>query len=423
MSNWHCGLLAAAVWVLATAAANAANAVDSAPADLPPADAVERALDGHPQVRAAQARLAAARAEDRRLQAGEHPLGLNLSSQRRNTNGGPDYQEWGVGIERAWRLPGKLGLDQAIGSKGIAEAQERVGDARHETARQLLGLWYARLQTTVETQLWQRQVEFLREQRRTTEIRVKSGDAARLDSLQAESALAQVEAEARRAEARAEVAQAELAAQFPELSSAAGDSVEPTMPGEGEAVWIARSLMHNHEILSVQRAQERLNLQAQRADADRLPDPRLGLHYARELGGLENIVGVSLSIEIPGASQRAKSAMYRAEAAATAEEVAAVRRRLQAEAAGNWQRASAGVDSYRRLKAAAESVERHADLTRRAYDLGELNLYEVLQARRAALEARLAAEQERLAANRAIARLLLDAHSLWLAEPDEDEHQ
>ncbi|TCS70017.1 outer membrane protein TolC [Sulfuritortus calidifontis] len=394
-----------------------------APADLPPAESVVRALDAHPKVQAAQARLTAAQAEGERLLAGEHEFGLSLLSQQRRVRAGPDYQEWSVGIERGLRLPGKAGLDRAIGAKGVAEAAERLGDARHETARQLLELWYGRLLARAEVALWRQQVDVLQEQRRTTEIRVRRGDAARLDSLQAEAALAQAESELRRAEAREQIALAELVAHFPELPPAGTASAEPVLPAEGEAHWAQRLLAHNHEILAVQRAQERLRLQAERAGAERLPDPRLGLHYARELDGRENIVGVSLSIDLPGAARQARAELYRAEAEAMAQDVAQVRRRLLAEAAGNWQRASAGVEGYQRLKAAAEAVERHAELSRRAYRLGELGLGETLLAQRAALQARLAAEQGRLEANLAIARLLLDAHSLWLAEPDEAEHR
>ncbi|MEW5893675.1 MAG: TolC family protein [Pseudomonadota bacterium] len=412
------GLLA-----LALSAAVLAGTTSGPPADLPPAESVERALDAHPRVRAAQARLAAARAEGERLQAGDYEFGLNLASQQRRVRAGPDYQEWSIGIERPVRLPGKSGLDRAIGAKGLAEAAERVGDARHETARQLLGLWYARLQARAEVALWRQQVAVLQAQKQTTEIRVRRGDAARLDSLQADAALAQAESELRRAEAREQIAQAELTAQFPELPPPGATAAEPALPGEDAEHWAERLLAHNHEILAVQRAQERLRLQAERAEADRLPDPRLGLHYARELDGQEHIVGVSLSIDLPGAARQARVGLYRAEAEAMAQAMAEVRRRLLAESAGNWQRASAGVEGYQRLKAAAEAMERHAELTRRAYQLGELGLSETLLAQRAAAQARLAAEQGRLEANQAIARLLLDAHSLWLAEPDEAEHR
>jgi outer membrane protein TolC len=100
---------------------------------------------------------------------------------------------------------------------------------------------------------------------------------------------------------------------------------------------------------------------------------------------------------------------------------AAARRRLTATSEANWQRASAGVDSWRRLDEAAQAVARHADLAQKANELGELGLSEVLLARRSALEAELAAGQARLAANEAIARLMLDAHQLWSLE-DDDGH-
>lgn len=398
-----------------------ADPVAMAPTDLPPADSVERALDRHPRVRAAQARLDAARADGERLRAGDYELGLNLLSQQRRSSVGPDYREWSVGLERKLRLPGKGGLDRAIGDKGVAEAEERVGDARHELARQLLALWYACLQAEAETALWRRQADILREQKRVTELRVSRGDAARMEGLQALAALAMAESEARQADSRKKIAQAELLAYFPELSPAFVVA-EPALPEGGEAHWSGLLLAHNHELLAVQRLEERLRLQAERVASDRLPDPLVGLHYSRELGGAENIVGVSLGIELPGSARRAQAGMYRAEAQAAAEELAATRQRLVAEAAGNWQRATVGVETYAQLKAAAEAVEQHATLTRRAYQLGELGLGETLLAQRNAIEGRLAAERARLEANQAVARLLLDAHALWRLERDEAEH-
>lgn len=410
-------LLASLALALAWAPAHAG--VSPAPADLPPAAAVEQALDAHPMVRAAQAEVRGAQAERGRLQAGAHEYGLRFSTQRRSVSGGADYTEWGASVERGLRLPGKAGLDGRIGEQGELAAQERVGDARHETARLLLSQWYATAQAGLEAGLWRQQAALLQEQRRIVETRVKRGDAARLEVLQAEAAVAQADSQAQAAEARELAAQAELRARFPELPAPTPSQARPSAPAGDAAVWLERTLAHNHELLAVQRELDKARLLTQRAEAERRPDPTLGLHLANEQGGNDKIVGVSLAIPLPGAARRAQAGVQLAQAEALAEMETATRRRLAAESAANWQRAVAGVASWQRLEEAAQAVERHADLARRAQALGELGLSEALQARRAALEAQLAAGQARLAANEAIARLLLDAHQLWPLGGDE----
>ncbi len=150
-----------------------------------------------------------------------------------------------------------------------------------------------------------------------------------------------------------------------------------------------------------------------RAEQDRTPDPMLGVHYGTENRGDDRILGVSLSIPLAGQGRAAKAAMQLAQAESLHEMEAATRLRLSAEAAANWQAAVSNVDSYARLKEAAEAMDRHASLAKRAHELGELGLSETLLGHRNALEARIAVEQARLGANEAVARLLLDAHQLW----------
>jgi len=399
-----------------------ASVTRAAPADLPDAQAALAALENHPQVRAAQARLRGAQAEHQRLQAGSHEYALRLNTQRRQTRGGPDHNEWEAAIERGLRLPGKARLDDRIGAVGVEEAEERVGDARHEAAKQLLTLWYDVLQARAEARLWREQVELLEAEARIVRSRVKAGDAARLQTLQAEAALAQAVSQQGQAEARARMALAELSRHFPELPVPGDRAAEPVLPEGGEAQWLERTLAHNHELLAAQRAVERARLLAQRAGADRRPDPVLGLRYAHEQGGDERVLGVSISIALPGEGRRAASSLQAAEAEMLAEAEAATRRRLTAEATANWLKASGAVEAYRRTAQAAEAASRHAGLTRRAHELGELGLSEVLLARRTALETRMAAEQSRIAANAAIARLLLDAHLLWPLGGEDGHH-
>ena len=200
------------------------------PADLPPAALVEQALAAHPAVRAAQAELRGAEAERVRLKAGDYEYTVNLATQRRAISGGPDHMEWSAGIERGLRLSGKAALDDQIGEQGVLEAGERVGDARHEAARQLLGLWYGARQAALEAGLWRQQIGLLEDQKRIVETRVKRGDAARLDTLQAEAALAQARSQAVAAESREKSALVELAARFPELPRPGEADSPPVQP-------------------------------------------------------------------------------------------------------------------------------------------------------------------------------------------------
>ncbi|TCJ15823.1 TolC family protein [Parasulfuritortus cantonensis] len=383
------------------------------PADLPPLAAVDQVLTDQPMVRAAQAGLRAAEAQHRVLQAGEHEFSLGLTGQQRRVSGASNYSEWNVSLQRGLRLPGKAALDDRIGRQGVLAAGERIGDARHESGRQLLTLWYGARLAGLETRLWQRQAELLQADLAVVQTRVRLGDAARLDSLQAEAALAQARSQAVAAEAREQAALAELSARFPGLPAPDASAAEPVTPAGDAAAWLAHTLEHNHEMLAAQRALDQAGLMARRAEANRVPDPTVGLHVANEQGGNDRIFGVSLNLALPGENRRAQAQAMAAQADVLAEAVAATRRRLAAESAANWQRAVAGVASWRRLADAAEAVGRHADLARRAHELGELGLSETLLAQRNALDAQLAAGQARLAANEAVARLMLDAHQLW----------
>ena len=385
----------------------------AAPSDLPDSAAALKVLDDLSAVRAARAELRAAGAEARQLRAGEHEYSLGLSVQRRNVSGGPNSNDWGASVERGVRLPGKARLDDMIGARLVEEAEERVGDARHEAARQLLSLWYGALLAQGEADLWQQQAVTLAEEQRIVAVRVKRGDAARLDQLQADAALALARSQARQAEARAQAAQAELRLRFPGLPIPGRSTADPALPAGSEADWIERTLEHNHELLAVQTASERARLLTQRAEQDRTPDPALGLHLGSEANGDERIFGVSLRMPLAGKARAAKADMHLAQAEALGETEAATPQRLSAEAATNWQAAAGNSEGFLRLREAAEAMSRHAELARRAHELGELGLSDTLLAHRNALEARMNAEQARLAANGAIARLLLDAHQLW----------
>jgi hypothetical protein len=124
----------------------------AAPADLPPLAAADAALDAYPGVLAAQSRVAVAQAEGRRLSAGEYEYQALAGYTRRKESGLSGMNDWSIGVERGLRLPGKTRLDAETGANRVTQATERVGDARHEAARDLIANWYAALRGQTEAQ-------------------------------------------------------------------------------------------------------------------------------------------------------------------------------------------------------------------------------------------------------------------------------
>ena len=390
--------------------------------DLPMRTEVIDALSGSPMVRAAGAQIEVEEARSRRLEASTHEWALRFSDQQRRVRPSPGerYNEWGVGIERALRLPGKAELDRQLGAAGIASARISRGDALHEASRALLAGWFDWLREEAAADQWRRQRDILGRQAGVVKRRVELGDAPRLEALQADAALAQAEAQLAQALGRSQVAAESLRRLYPALTLPASVPEPAPEPVDADAGrWIEAILEHNHE-LGVARAESaRARIGASRADAERRPDPSVGVNMMRERDGEERVLGVSLSIPLPGAGRRADADAALATVQVSAHREAGVRRRVEAEAAALHRRARAAYAGWQGQQSAADALTRSADLSERAWQLGEGTLAETLNARRLAHEARLAARLAQLDARESRYRLLLDAHQLWPLDMDD----
>ncbi len=393
------------------------------PADLPPLPAVAAALAGHPSVRAAQAGIRAEEAGLARQVAGPYETSVRLLGQQRRV-GDIDqrYNEWAVGLERPLRLPGKARLDEELGREGVSQAQIAYGDAMHEASRALLKGWFAWQREAAQSLQWQAQADVLKQQAEAVAKRLGAGDASRMEQTLAQAALAQAQAAAAQARGRERAAAAEFAVGFPLVALPREPLVaDPQPPQHDQGYWTEQILAHSHE-LGVARAEaRRVRVSAARAEADRLPDPTAGIHYASEFAGNERIVGISLSIPFSGAGRSADARQAQARAEAAADREAAVLRKIESEAAVAYSLSRSAYDNWLNLQAAAEQFERGAAMTARAYSLGEGGLTEVLTARRQAIEARLAATVARVDSAEARYRLMLDAHQLWSLHHEDDE--
>lgn len=388
--------------------------------DLPPWAVVAEILRSAPAIAAAEWQVKAEDANRQKLAAGNYEWTLRAGTQRRRvmssvSNPEAQFREWDVSLEKAWRLPGKAKTDQELGEQGLAVAQTALGDARHETARHLLGLWFNALREQAVWQQWQAQVALLQKQTHAVQRRQSLGDASRLERIQAEAALAQAEAQAKQANTKLQLAELALSQRYPALRGKplpAQLSTPQAVTGD-LADWVAEILEHNHELQLAQGRSKLVLMQAKRVQQDLQPDPSFGLQSSRERGGEERVLGIFVSVPLPGAARHANSEAAQAHANAIYQEELAVRQKVTAEASSLYQTAQTAWQTWQDQHTAAARLSEAADLTARAYQLGEGSLSDLLQTRRQAHEAHLQAHLTRLEALEASYRLALDGHRIW----------
>jgi outer membrane protein TolC len=320
------------------------------------------------------------------------------------------------------RLPGKAALDEKIGAEGVQVARFTRGAAMHDTSRRLLQLWFAWLREYAAVQQWSQQVAVLRQQVDITAKRVRAGDAPRLELNLAEAAASQAEASALQAQTRESIARGDIEQTFPGLRPPQTIAfVEPQPVTEGFDYWRDRIVEYNHEVARAREEVKRRELLVSRARADQTPDPTVGVRYMNEFGGGEKIAGMFVSMPIPGEARTASSQAAVAQVGAATQEELAALRMVNTEVSGSYLGAVGAYEASQKARAAADAMTRNAELTARAYQLGESSLNDVLVARRLALESGLASRNAQLQAQESRYRLLLDAHLLWPIDLDEDD--
>ncbi|WP_371323508.1 TolC family protein [Dechloromonas sp. ZY10] len=385
---------------------------------LPPTAAVARMLREHPALAAGELGIAASTAERRRLEAGPHEWTLRLLGQQRRSlpPATPEqrYNEWNGAVERALRLPGKAALDSELGAAGESAARSAAGEIGHATRRELLTRWFDWLRDSAAEQQWAGQAASLDQQAASLRRREQLGDAARSERVQAEAAQAQAEAQLAQARQRRLSAEAQLQHRYPGLPLQLPRQwpTPPTWSGN-EQEWLAALLEHNHELALATAEARRAGVAAERSRRERTPDPTIGLQLGRERGGEERLAAIYLSLPLPGEARSAAADASQAQAAAAERQLAAVRRRIEADAASLLQALRLSNEHWPASQRAAERQQQAAAMSERAWQLGEGSLGEVLLARRLANEAALTARLAQLDALEKHAQVLLDAHRLW----------
>lgn len=404
---------------LALLAALLATAVPlAAQPGLPPEAQVREALDQHPSVLAAMARVEAARADGEALRAGPHEFQLNTSAIQRTVDREGRYAEFDASLIRPIRLPGKARLDRQAGASGVEAARNRMEDARHQAALLLAQYWWDWLGAAAEQQIDDQAVANLERSLASIRRRAELRDAAQMEVDQAEAALGAARLQVQQSAGRAALARARLQAQFPDLALPAspGELPLPEMPQATLAELRGLVIERSHEIGAARAEAERMQALADRARRDRIADPSIGVRAFSERSGQETGLGLIATIPIGGRHRSALADRAGSEAAAAAAEAMAVAFDVQEMADTDVVDAEAAWAAWQRSRDGAKAQVAAVLKMRKGYDLGAIDLADLLLAERQTQDMFRAEVQARTGALRAITRILIDSHSIWIGD-------
>jgi outer membrane protein, heavy metal efflux system len=387
------------------------------PPELPPTTLASTWIDQHPDVVQARHAAAASGHAAAAIEAGPHEWIARVGTQRRNVRDVGNSTEWTAQIERGIRIGGKAGLDRQLAEQERELAQARIGEARHEAARELATVWLDALVAEEALVLAKEQLVFAEASAQAVARRKRAGDASMLDLNAADVDLAEAQRQASVAEAQLARSRTKLRLHYPQAKVARIPLSEPKEPMWIEAQWRDKVLAESDPLKIALGLQRKATLAADRARADRLADPVVGVYTANEAFHNERVVGLSVTLPFGGArTDKMRQALSEAEAAGVAYE--RERREAESEVTEAFAEAVGGTQRWRIAERAATSARETARLMQRAYSLGEADLHALLQARRQSVEASSAALQSRAEALRVQHRLLVDAHLIWDLEHD-----
>lgn len=393
---------------------------DPAGADpaLPDTSAVRAALDAHPAVTAAQSRVDAAAAEAAALARGTHEFTLATGYTSRSVDREGRYSEYDATLSRAIRLPGKAARDRAIGRFGMEAARNRAEDARHQVAIQLAESWWDWIAAAAEAQVDRQAVANYQRMLAAVNRRVALRDAAQLEGDQARAALGIAELAAETSAGRVGVARARLAARFPGLAL---PDDPPPLPApdvaEGEIARLGGNVFaHSHEVAASLAEASRSDAVADRTRRDRFADPTLGVRLFSERGGAERGAGLVLTLPLGGGYRSALADRAAAEAQVAHADLAAARAGVAETAAADMAEARFRQEAWRRARAGLDAQVAALAKLRRGQAAGEIGLADVLLGERQAHDGFRAEALARAEALRALTRLRIDSHDLWIGE-------
>ena len=374
---------------------------------------VQPLLDQDPEVMAARAGLGQARQDANALEASPYEWTARASAQRRTSEPGARSNEWNVGLERTLRLPAKGSADRRIAAAMRDEGVARYRGAWRAASRELVDQWLDWLAAREGQTLALAHLKAAQDNLAAVEKRIKAGDASRLDANLARAEMAEQQRVGNEARTASAVAWARLHARFPALPEQVAP-VPSALPLALQAASLRERIAERNSALQGAQAQLRkAQAQSERARAERVPDPTVGVYTASEARHQERITGVMLSMPIPGAQRRARAGSVGYGAEMTRHELDLKQRELDASIAVMFATTEGAYAGWKIAESGAAAMRQNAALAQRAYVLGEADLNTVLTAGRLATSAEQSEMAAKVAATRAYYALLLEADLLW----------
>lgn len=388
------------------------------PLGLLPTEIARPLLEQDPGVAAARAGLDVALQDAGILDKSPYEWIFRVMGQERRVESGPRYNEWNVGIERTIRLPGKAAADGNLGKATVEESQARYDEALYEAARELMALWIDWLAAERARELAENSLQSTQASLAAVEERARAGDASKLDLNIARAELSEQRRMNNDAKTQAAATWAGLSTRFPGVNRQVMALPTPLPIGEDPAPWRDRILVESDELKVMQTQMKKAQAHAERARADKTPDPTLGVYTASEIDGRERITGVMVSIPIPGGARDSRSARAITAVEISRQEVELKKRQLETGIASAIVTAQGAYHSLQIANEGTAAMQVNAGLMQRAYTLGEAELQSLLLARRQATAAMNNALQAQVTALKAYYGLLVDAHLIWELDHD-----
>lgn len=386
--------------------------------------------------------------------------------------GADKSREWNLELERSLQLPGKGAASrrQAQALRQLADADEQAGVRL--AISELIDNYLDALHASASLALLQQELAFAQTNLHAVEHRVKAGDAPALDArlaaaesqaLQQELSQAQQTTHNRWTSFRLRYPAASLPAFAVALdaSTRTGDGKKITAeknitekiatdslttenklvknPGpvnsmqsnsmvvdspalqaipeprlvEGDlSLWQERLLSQQPALQQADANLKAASAAADKAKRERVPDPSIALYSGRESFGEESVVGLRLSMPIPG-SQRTQAMRqgYAEEAAARADKELLLRS-LRAQAENRYRQTHSDYQRWQLTTQMANNLGENARLLHKAYRLGEQDLQGLLLGQQQHTRAALAEVESRVQALRSYYQLQIAAGEL-----------
>ena len=383
------------------------------PSDLPPAELARAAIEQEPSVVKARYALEAAGHAGRRIAASPYEWSVGVDGQRRRYDTGGNSNEWTARIERPIRIGGKAELDQGLGDATERIARVELAQARHEAARALADLWIDWLATIQARELAKEQLGFAESSASAVAGRRKAGDASLLDLNAAQADAAEARRQFDAVQAQEAKAILRLRSRFPSLVMEPRSLSEPVELEMDEVQWRERVLAESDTLRIMQESLKRAELTADRARADRIPDPTVGIYTASEARRSERIVGVAVSIPLGGTYRKETMQEALKQVDVTRAELERQRKEIDLATAETINDARTALGRWRSAEQSAQMARENARLGQRGYAIGEGDLQALLLLRRQSVDAVGASLSSRIEALKARNRLLVDAHLIW----------